>query len=122
MASVPLSTWETSSIWRPATPPLALMSATTAFMVVSALPISGARFCSVSWDRSAEIIETLTVVSVRPTVLPTPSPEPATVVSVAEPPSVVLAVQAAANRQARTTKPNMRRVFCIEHPPGYDVE
>ena len=59
MASAPLSTCETSSIWRPATPPWALMSATTAFIVVSALPISGARFCSVSWARSAEIIEIL---------------------------------------------------------------
>ena len=73
-----------------------------------------------SSDRSAEIIEILIVVSVRPTVLPTPASESA--VSEAEPPSVVLAVQAAANRQARTTKPNIRRVLCIEHPPGYDVE
>ena len=61
-------------------PPCALMSATTAFIVSSALPISGARFCSVSSARSAEIIEILIVSSVSPTVFPDPVSVPEAVV------------------------------------------
>ena len=52
-ASAPSITWETSSICRPATPPFSLISATTASAWSLAMPISGARFCSDSADRSA---------------------------------------------------------------------
>ena len=100
MASTPWSTCEISTIWRPATPPWALMSATTAFIVFSASPISGARCCELSCDRSAEIIEILMVWAVIPTVLP----PPALVLPVAAPEPAGLAVHATASRHALATR------------------
>jgi hypothetical protein len=64
------------------------MSATTAFNVASALPISGARFCSDSCERSLEISEILIDVSVIPVVLPAPGVDPVS------PPAAVVALDA----------------------------
>ncbi len=110
------------SICRPATPPWLLMSATTAVIVLAASPISGARCWEVSWDRSAEIIETLMVVAVMPTVLRAPPPVPLTLA--VGPASLLadLAVHAPSNMHTTASKAYLRRLFRIADPPGRDVE